>query len=361
MEMPPLRRLTLCTLLAAGLGIAASASAFDGWHLERATPIAGTGSSWDYLSLDEARGRLYIGHRKEGLKVFDIASGKVIKVIDHTVTGSSNGATLMPEFDLGISNNEDGSITPFKISTMEAMPSIKLAPELDTSHYDPVTKRLLVNVSGDKDGTDLVVLQAPTLKIIGKIRVPSVKPEHADSDGKGNFFLTARDLDKVFRIDLKELKVTATWSTPGCGQTNGLALDPATDRIFLGCRGRGEVKPSFAVMNSTNGAIIYTHETGGGNDGVVYDPELKRIFLSNSVNAVLNVFEQAGADSYKPVETLGTRASVRTFAMHTKTKKIYSFAAEGSADHAKKITTTVSPFYANTFFPNTFTVLTYSK
>jgi hypothetical protein len=356
-----LPRLAPLALFAATLGFATSASAMDGWHLESATPIAGTGSSWDYVSLDETRGRLFIGHRKEGLKVFDIASGKVIKVIENTVAASSNGATLMPEFDIGISNNEDGSITPFRLSTLEAMPPIKLGGELDTSHYDPVTKRLVMNMGGGKDGTDLIVLQLPSLKTVGSIRVPSVKPEHADSDGKGNFFLTARDLDTVYRLDVKNLKVTASWPTPGCGQTNGLALDPATDRIFLGCRGRGDVKPSFVVMNAANGAIVYTAEIGGGNDGVIYDAQLKRIFLSNSVNAVLNVFEQAGPDSYRPLESLGTRASVRTIAMHSKTKKIYSFAAEGSADHAKKITTTVSPFYANTFFPNTFTVMTYSR
>ena len=42
-------------------------------------------------------------------------------------------------------------------------------------------------------------------------------------------------------------------------------------------------------------------------------------------------------------------------------KKIYAVTAEGSADYAKKITTTVSPWYANTFFPNTFKVLIYSR
>lgn len=359
--MKLLPRLTPIALLLAGITLSHNSHAFDGWRLERAIPIPGTGSSWDYLSLDEARGRLFIGHRKEGLKVFDLASGKVIKVIDHTAAGSSNGATLMPEFDLGISNNEDGTITPFRLSTLEARPSIKLSTELDTSHYDPLTKRLLVNVAADKEGTDLVVLQAPALTMVGTIRVPSVKPEHADADGKGNYFLTSRDKDQVYRLDLQNLKLTATWATPGCGQTNGLAIDPSTDRLFLGCRGRGEVKPSFAVMNSTNGAIVYTHEMGGGNDGVIYDAELKRIFLSNSVNAVLNVFEQQGADAYRPVDTLGTRASVRTIAFHSKTKKLYSFAAEGSADHAKKITTSVSPWYANTFYPNTFTVMVYSR
>jgi hypothetical protein len=35
--------------------------------------------------------------------------------------------------------------------------------------------------------------------------------------------------------------------------------------------------------------------------------------------------------------------------------------AEGTADHARKITTSVSPFYANTFYPTTFRVLTYGR
>lgn len=55
------------------------------------------------------------------------------------------------------------------------------------------------------------------------------------------------------------------------------------------------------------------------------------------------------------------QAGVRTMAMHPKSKKLYAVTAEGSADYAKKITTSVSPYYANTFFPDRFFVLTYAK
>jgi hypothetical protein len=121
------------------------------------------------------------------------------------------------------------------------------------------------------------------------------------------------------------------------------------------------VKPSFAVMDATNGAVLYTAEIGGGNDSVVYDADLKRIFLANGVGAVLNVFEQVSPDAYRPVEALGTRSGMRTLVMHPGSKKLYAVAAEGTADMAKKITTSVGPFYANTFYPGTFTVLTIGK
>ena len=348
--------------LVAGVASAgAPVLAFDGWHLESAVTIEGKGSAWDYITLDSGSNRLFIGHRKEGLQVFDLAARKLLKTVDNTMTQSSNGATLMPEFDLGISNNEDGTVTPFKLSTLEASSPIKLGEELDTSHYDPATRRIIVNMAAGGDGTDLIVLEAPSLKQVGVIKVPTKKPEHAEADGKGNFYLAARDAEKVYRIDTKALRVTAEWPTPGCGQTNSLVLDHANRRVLLGCRGNDRTKPSFAVMNADTGAVIFTAEVGGGNDGIYYDPGLKRIFLTNGVNAIMNVFEQVDADTYRPVEALGTNAGVRSLAMDPKSKKIYAVTAEGSADYARKITTSVSPWYANTFFPNTFKVLTYSR
>ena len=151
-----MRTLASAALVATTAFAIAPALAFDGWHLESATTIEGKGSAWDYLTLDASSSRLFIGHRKEGLQVFDLAAKKLLKTVDNTMTQSSNGATLMPEFDLGISNNEDGTVTPFKLSTLEATTPIKLGEELDTSHYDPANKRVIVNMAAGKDGTDLI-------------------------------------------------------------------------------------------------------------------------------------------------------------------------------------------------------------
>jgi hypothetical protein len=354
-----MRKVALATAIA--LLIPFQALAFDGWREKNATVIEGKPSGWDYVSLDEATGRLFIGHRKEGLQVFDTAARKLIKVVDKTASESPNGATLMPEFDLAIANNENGTITPFKLSTLEARDPIKLGEELDTSHYDPATKRILVNMASGKDGTELVVLDAPALTVAGKIKIAAKKPEHAASDGKGMIYLAARDQEAIIKIDLKAMAIVGEYPTPGCGQTNGVAIDTATNRLFIGCRGNAQAKPAFAVMDLGTNKIIFTAEIGAGNDDVIYDAELKRIFLANGVGANLNIFEQVDADSYKPVETLGTRSGVRTMAMDHKTKTIFAVYAEGSADAGKKINTAVGPFYANTFFPNSFTVLTYSK
>ncbi|MFB9266589.1 YncE family protein [Bradyrhizobium erythrophlei] len=352
----------LATLaFAASLLTATSAPAFDGWRLQDTQILPSNGSSWDYLHLDPTQPRLFIGNRKEGLKVYDLRSKKIVKVIDQTEQHSSNGVTLAPDLDLGISNNEDGTITPFRLSSLQAAEAIKLANELDNSHYDPSTKRLIVNVAPDKDGTGLVVLDAPSLKVVGTIKVPTLKPEHADFDGNGVMFLAGRDTDTVYRIDTRQMTVTASWSTPGCARTNSLVYDAGNRRILLGCRGSDTVKPSFAVMNADSGQIVYTAEIGGGVDGIVFDPRTKRVFLSCGVSAVINIFEQLSADSYRPIEAVGTQAGARTLAYDPVMERLYSVTAEGTADLSKKVVTSVSPFYANVFFRNTFKVLTYAK
>jgi len=346
---------------AVALLTAGPARAFDGWHLESATVIEGKASGWDYVAYDAGTRHVFIGHRKEGLQVFDPVAGKVVKVIDGTPADSSNGATLMPELDLGLSNNEDGTVTPFALSTLAARPPVKLADELDTSHYDPVTRRVVVNTAAGADGTELVVLQAPSLEVVGKVKVPTRKVEGGDADGKGGLLLAAQDTNKLLRVDTRTLEVAATWDTPGCGRPTGVAADQADGRVFVSCRGDDRTRPSLVVLDAATGRTLYAGEIGGGTDSVVYDAGLRRVFTANGVNANLSVFEQVDADTYRPLEALGTRAGVRTVAMDHDAKKIYAVAAEGSADYSKKILTAVSPYYANTFFPNTFTVLTYSR
>ena len=347
--------------LVAGLFCGRAALAYDGWHLERTFAIPSGTSSFDYISFDGGSNRLFIGHRKEGLQVFDVASGTVAGVVAGTPEASSNGAVVIPEFDLGVSSNENGTLIPFRLSSLEALPPVKLAEELDTSHYDPAAKRLFVNLAPDATGTDIAVLDMPSLARAGTVRVKARKPEHAVFDGAGLMYLAARDLDVVYRIDTRTMAVTAEWPTAGCGQANSTALDAANKRLFVACRGSDKIKPSLIVVDTDTGRVGYTAEIGGGNDGLVFDARSKRIFAACGLNAVLNVFEQVDADTYKPVEAVGTRAMVKVLAFDTERQKLYSMTAETAADFGKKINTAVGPFYPNTFIRNTFTVLQYSR
>jgi DNA-binding beta-propeller fold protein YncE len=204
-------------------------------------------------------------------------------------------------------------------------------------------------------------LDAATLKEVGKVRVPTRKAEGADADGLGKFYLAGQDRDEIYVLDTQALKVIDTWSVPACGKPTGIATDPANQRVFVSCRGSATVKPAIVVLNAQSGAVVYSSEIGGGSDSMVFDPATKRLFSANGINANLSVFEQVNANTYKPIETLGTEAWVKVLAMDHGADRLYSITANGTSDPGKKINTAVSPYYINTVFPNTFRVITYGK
>jgi hypothetical protein len=340
---------------------ATPAFAFDGWHTESVTFIASKTSDWDYVNYDAVTKRLFLGHRKEGLQVYDPATRKLVTTIPGTPGHSSDGITLISEMDLGIINNQDGTFMPLKLSTLEVGPAVKLVEGLDTSHYDPFTKRLVFNVDPGKDGTDLVVVDATTLKTVGTIKVATRKAEGAAADGLGRFYLAGQDIGKILVLDTKDLKVTATWSSPTCGKPTAIEVDAAAKRLFVSCRSTPAVKPALVVLNTETGATVWSTEIGDGTDGVAYDAPTKRIFSTNGVGATLTVAEMTTPDSFKLVETLATYNGAKVIAMDHENQKLYTIVAEGSANYEKKINTNNSPWYANTYFPNTFRVITFSK
>ncbi len=353
--------LLAATIMAASSALAFPALAFDGWHTENVTFIPGKTAGYDYITYDSTNKHLFLGHRKEGLQVFDPVAHKLVKTMKGTPEHSANGALLIQEMDLGIINNEDGTYIPFKLSTLAMGEAVKIAEGLDTSHYDPASKRILFNTEPGKDGTPVMVVDATTLKSVGTIMVPTKKAEGATADGAGKFYLAGQTEGKIFVLDAQNLKVTDTWSSPACAKPTMMEVDAKAHRLFVSCRALGTVKAALVVLNTDTGATVWSAEIGDGSDGLAYDAPTKRIFSTNGVHANLTVAEMTTPDSFKIVETLSTYNNVKVIAMDHENQKLYSMVAEGSADTSKKINTATSPYSANTVIANSFRVITFSK
>ena len=136
-----------------------------------------------------------------------------------------------------------------------------------------------------------------------------------------------------------------------------MAIDRATMRLFIGCKGP---HPVLAVMNARTGKVVATAEIGRGNDGVVWDPATKRVFAANGLDGNIVVYEQKGPDSYALAGAITTRPIARTLAIDPKTRKLYTMTAEGIVDPAKTVNKRAGSFYPNRYFDDTFTVLTYA-
>ena len=350
--MPLPQRFASLAVAATAVLLACSASAQQFHRLESAVVIKGAKPDWDYVTLDAARGYLFIGRRGDGVTVFDVKSKKVVRNIDKS--DDANAIALVPEFDRGYTVNGDGTSTVFQLSSLKTLERIKVGEDADSAFYEPVTKQLAFTMG---DSKKIAFVDAKTGKVVGELAMDAKKLDGTVADGEGNLLMALRDRNSVVKIDVANRRVTEEWKTAPCEEPTGIAYDAAGKRVFVGCRGKN---PMLAVLDAASGKVITTADIGRGNDGVIYDASTHKIYTSNGVDANLVIYEQVDANTYKLAEATTTRPYARTMALDPRTKKVYMVTAEGTADPAKKINKAVATFYPNQYYPDTFTVLTYS-
>jgi DNA-binding beta-propeller fold protein YncE len=342
--VPCLIALSLCSQRAASQQL---------YRLESAVVLPGANPSWDYLALDPARSRLFISRRADGVTVYDVGARHVTSVIGNSE--GANSTALAEEAGRGYTANEDGSTTIFDLSSLRTIDRVKFGADADAAVYEPATKQMVFTMG---DSKALAFLDAKTGAIVGRLSMPSKKLDGAAADGGGNLFVAERDRNAIARIDARRRRMTAEWKIPGCQAPTGLAIDRANARLFIGCRGS---HPVLAVLDLQTGKEVARHEIGRGNDGVAYDAEAHTVYTSNGVDANLVIFDQIGPNAYRLAEALTTRPFARTMALDPRTKKLYLVTAEGTVDVSKAAKTSVSAFYPNRYFADTFTLLTYSR
>jgi hypothetical protein len=354
-----LARVLGAVLLAGASAAGASAAQAAGsYHLEKAVTIPGGASGWDYNSLDEQHNRIFIAHRKEGLHVYDIKAGKVIRTVAQSA--GANTSALAPEFDLGIAGTTDGYIVVFKLSTLHTLARYKSDTDgFDGATYDPASKRFAAVGEADegKKQTPVLFFDARTGKPAGSVLVDSAKVDAPRADGQGNIWMPLRDHDALVRVDVRTMKVAATVSLQGgCRKPSALELDNPDRRIYVGCRGDATTAPRLQVVDAASGQEIASTPIGRGVDEVMYDAGSKSIMTANGEDGSLSVIRKRSADSYQLAETVGTRPMARTGVLDERSGKIYLVNAQyvksnqpGDAENSTR------------FLPNTFSVLTYSK
>jgi len=326
---------------------------YTSYHLESVHRLPGINPSWDYLTLDASRSRLFINRRTAGLTVFDVKAERVLTTI-HNSTGS-NATILVEEFNRGYTSNEDGSTTVFDLSTLSTITRIPFGKNADAGVYDPVTKQVIFSMS---DSKALAFVDARTGHMMLTLVMPSAKLDGLVADGQGHIFVAQRDRNSLARINTRTRRYELEWSIPGCQQPTGLAFDAVHHRLFVGCRGTA---PVLAVLDSDSGAVVAMHEIGRGCDGVIYDPDTQTVLTSNGVDSNIVAFHQVDPDTYTLSEATTTRPYARTMALDPSTKKLYLVTAEGTVNITQPASTSVAPFYPNEYYKNTFSILIYAK
>jgi DNA-binding beta-propeller fold protein YncE len=302
----------------------------SGYRVLRTIHLGGAGN-WDYVTVDADARRVYIP-RSTHIMVIDEDSGKLVG--DITGMNGLHGVAIASEFSRGFvtgnKSEQEGTIYVFDPKTLKLTSSIKSnSVDTDSLIYDPFTKHVFVN---NGDGMDLTVVDAATEKVVGSMKF-NANPEAAVSDGKGSIFQDLEDKRTVIEYDAKALTIKNRWPTGPCVSPVGMAMDKTNRRLYVGCRGEGNVPGVLVVMNADNGKVLTSMPIGIGVDGDVFDPGTGNIFATcrdsgDGKTGATYVFHADSPDKISLVATVKTIYGARTVALDPKTHHIFSIGTE---------------------------------
>ena len=281
----------------------------SGYKIANRISLEGDGG-WDYLTIDETNGLLYVSHGTL-VQVVDIKTNKQVASIYDTK--GVHGITIANEFGKGyISCAKDSSVVVFELATFQVMDRVKLkAANPDAILYDPFSKNVFV-FNGRSNNVS--VIDAKTDDLMTSIEL-SGKPEFATTDEKGKIYVNIEDKGTLCVIDAKTQRVEQCWPVAPVDEPSGLAIDNATHRLFTVSDGH------IAILDAQTGKVIASLPIGDRVDGVAFDSGLKRAYSANGDGTMTVVGEIKG--SYKVIENMKTQKGARTIAVNSKTHHIY--------------------------------------
>jgi WD40 repeat protein len=281
--------------------------------------IGGEGGT-DYLTAEPGTGRVFVS-RATHVMVVDGAAGKVIGDIPDTPR--THGIALAPTSGHGFTTNGgDSTVTMFDLKSLAVIKKIKVPTGgLDGIMYDASSGRIILTNHSRPKGT-AAAIDPKSGAILGVAELEDDAPEGAASDGKGRIFVNNERKGTIQVIDVKTMKVLASWPLAPCEGPTGIAYDLTTNRIFAGC-GKTSV-----VVDATSGKIVATIANGDGVDALGWDPAEKLIYIPAGRDGNVTVVHEDSPDKYTVVATVQTMPGAKTITVDPVKHVAYLFQPE---------------------------------
>jgi len=281
--------------------------------------IGGDGGT-DYLTAEPGSTRVFVS-RGTHVMVLDGTTGKVVGDIPDTPR--VHGIALATKSGRGfITNGGDSTVTMFDLKSLAVIKKVPISTGgLDGIMYEDFSDRIILTNHSRPIGT-AVALDAKTGDIVGTAQLEDNAPEGAASDGKGKVFVNNEGTSTMQVLDVKTMKVLASWPLAPCEGPTGIAYDRATNRIFSGC-GKTSV-----VVNPVTGKIVATIANGDGVDALGWDPVEKLIYIPAGRDSNVTVVHEDAPDKYTVVATVATMRGAKTISVDQLKHVAYLFQPE---------------------------------
>jgi DNA-binding beta-propeller fold protein YncE len=267
----------------------------------------------DHLDVDVKGRRLFVSGLENGsVEVVDLQAGRWSRSVPgfQKPQGIAYLATLDKLF---VASGDDGMLRVFRGNTLALLDSIHLDLGPNRVVCDRDAEHLYVGYGGKDAGKDfgeVGIIDPRTDKKIGDIQVAAHPSELLLNRAGHSLFVLVPIANEIQVADTKTRQVISTW--PVSSQRPGsAALDEATHRLLLGTH----TPPEMIAMDSQSGKEVAALPTVEGMDGVYFDANHKRIYISGGRGSDIGfvyVYRQQDADNYTQIGKIPTRAGAGT-------------------------------------------------
>lgn len=275
------------------------------FRLVNSQDIGGEGS-WDYAAYDAPHHRLFVA-RVGGVLVVDVKTMKPSGTISALAGTRTHGVAFAADLSVGMtSDGDDETSTVFDLASLSVLRRISLKHSPDGIVYDAASHR---GVAFGGDDQVAVAFDPVSGKLDAEVKLPG-SPEAGVVDGKGRLYVNLADKGEIAEISTRRWVLERHWSIGnGCEEPTPLAIDPTSDRLFVGCR-----SGVLAVIDPRAQSVVAAIPIGKGADAIAYEPRSHLIFVA-CYDGSLTIVKEDSPSSFRVVQTVATAPAARTLAL----------------------------------------------
>ncbi|MBV8144276.1 MAG: YncE family protein [Gammaproteobacteria bacterium] len=309
--------------LALGVLIAAVAAEPLKWPSVASVELPQSSGKFDFLRVDENRGRLLAAHVQDGTSDFiDLKSHSLIARVK--VGGAVDTAVDVESRFYYVSVQDAGRVAVLDAATLKEVNSIKTTGPTDAILYEPKNHRVYVT---HDEGADLWVIDPQAAKVVASVVIPGVPEALVYDASPDRLYLNIKSKDLVAVIDPSSNAVIAQWPTAPATRPHGLALDPAGHRIFsAGANGK------LVAIDTRSGAIIDSTDIAAKVDQIALDAAGGLLYCAGAGEiSVVRV----GSGQLSLLGELPTAPGARNVAVDPASRAVWTTYSDGKSSFAK--------------------------
>jgi hypothetical protein len=281
-------KLLIACFIAALFGFAIPTSAQERQTLKlvQTIPLPGVTGRLDHMGVDLEKKRLFVAAvANNTLEVVDLTEGKVIKSLAG-FKDTQDALFLGGDFNKLYVSSLDGHVRVFQGESFWLVRDFKIEPDPNRLFFDPATKLIYFGYGGQNAGFDAYervgILQpkpgAGSDQLVADMVAPTPRPGHLAEmamDDNGILLVCDSRADRIYQFDTQKRELIKSWPARGDG-AGDIALDRTQHRLFVGTR----TPPEMTVYDSQSGKEIQSLPGPETMDGVHYDANLKRVYMT---------------------------------------------------------------------------------